>query len=90
LVNINFLATPACGVLVPCPEMELTLPALDVQSLNHWTAREVPKHSFLMQSIFAELNELSHILLAFYLEIISNLEKFKGHCKELPNSLYPD
>ena len=24
------------------PEMESTLPALEAQSLNHWTAREVP------------------------------------------------
>ena len=76
------MATAASGVLVPCPEIELTPSALEVQSLNHWTAREVPKHSFLMQPIFAELNELSHILLAFYLEIISNLEKFKEQCKK--------
>ena len=84
------MATPVGGVLVPWPEIELTPPVLEVQSLNHWTTREVPKHNFLMQPVFEELNELSHILLAFNLEIISDLEKFKEQCKELPNILHPD
>ena len=38
----------ACGILVPQPGMEPTPPAveaLEVLSLNHWTALEVPKHS---------------------------------------------
>ena len=30
-----------CGILVPQPEIESTLPAVEVQSLNHWAAREV-------------------------------------------------
>ena len=32
----------ACGILVPRPGIELVPPAGEVQSLNHWTAREVP------------------------------------------------
>ena len=34
---------PACGILVPRPGIEPTPPALEAQSLNHWTAREVPE-----------------------------------------------
>ena len=37
-----FLATVACGSLVPQPGIEPVLPALEAQNLNHWTAREVP------------------------------------------------
>ena len=32
----------ACGILVPRPGMEPIPPAVEVRSLNHWTAREVP------------------------------------------------
>ena len=32
----------ACGVLVPRPGIEPAPPAVEAQSLNHWTAREVP------------------------------------------------
>ena len=31
----------ACGILVPQPEVEPVPPAVEAQSLNHWTAREV-------------------------------------------------
>ena len=40
-----FLATPpgaACGTLVPRPGIKRMPPAVEAQSLNHWTAREVP------------------------------------------------
>ena len=33
----------ACGILVPQPGIELMPPALQVSSLNHWTAREVSR-----------------------------------------------
>ena len=36
----------ACGILVPRPEIEPALPAMEVQSLNHWTVREVPDHYY--------------------------------------------
>ena len=32
----------ACRILVPCQGTELAPPAVEVQSLNHWTTREVP------------------------------------------------
>ena len=32
----------ACGTLVSWPGIELALPALGVQSLSHWSTREVP------------------------------------------------
>ena len=43
--NFYLLATPcmACGILVPQPGIEPMSPAVETQSLNHWTAREVPK-----------------------------------------------
>ena len=44
--NLKFLCFwphfTACGILVPWPEIEPIPPALEAQSLNHWTAREVP------------------------------------------------
>ena len=33
----------ACEILVPQPSIEPTAPALEAQSLSHWTAREVPE-----------------------------------------------
>ena len=38
----------ACGILVPRPGMEPAPPALEVQSLNHWTPREVRGLPYLM------------------------------------------
>ena len=32
--------------LVPRPGIEPTPPALEVQSVNHWTSKEVPKAPF--------------------------------------------
>ena len=36
----------AWGILAPLTGMEPMPPALEGQSLNHWTAREVPGTSF--------------------------------------------
>ena len=33
---------PTWGILIPQPGIEPASPALEVQSLNHWTTREVP------------------------------------------------
>jgi len=38
----------AFGILVSWPGMEPMPPALEMQSLNHWTAREVPPMIFFM------------------------------------------
>ena len=35
----------ACGILVPTPGIKAVPPAVEAQSLNHWTAREVPLES---------------------------------------------
>ena len=43
LFNVFFSSChKACGVLAPRPGNEPAPPALGKQSLNHWTAREVP------------------------------------------------
>ena len=42
----------ACGILVPRPEMETVHPAVEAQSLNQWTAREVPGIRFFLPSFF--------------------------------------
>ena len=44
-----------CGISVPQPETEPGLLALGVQSLNHWTTREVPRiHFYLLLGMKAE------------------------------------
>ena len=35
----------ACGILFPRPGIKPLTPAVEAQSLNHWTAREVPELS---------------------------------------------
>ena len=37
-----FFFHPACGILVPQPEIEPVTPAVEAWSLNHWATREVP------------------------------------------------
>ena len=44
-----------CSILVPQPGIELLPPAVETQSLNHKTTREVPSHSFLEKMIEVEL-----------------------------------
>ena len=36
----------ACRILVPQPGIEPVPPVVEVQSLNHWTAKEVPEDDF--------------------------------------------
>ena len=43
-----FFRYAACGIFVPQPGIEPTSLLLEAQSLNHWTAREVPDGSILM------------------------------------------
>ena len=55
----------ACRILVPWPGIEPVTPALGACSLNHWTTREIPDHSFLsavphVSSIFPFLNDAAH------------------------------
>ena len=44
-----FSACMACGILVPQPGIKTTPPAGEMQSLNHWSMREVPMVSELYQ-----------------------------------------
>ena len=38
-----FFCHATCGISVPGPKMELVPPAVEAQSLNHGTTREVPE-----------------------------------------------
>ena len=40
----------ACGILVPQPGIESMPPAVEAQSLNHWTTREVLQMDFLLKT----------------------------------------
>ena len=42
-IYLFWLHCAACGLSVPRPGIEPTPPAVEGQSLNHWTAREVPE-----------------------------------------------
>ena len=45
-INLGFSCPEARGILVPWPENKAASSALGVQSLNHWTTREVPQEHF--------------------------------------------
>ena len=51
----------ACGILVPRPGIEPVHPALEAWSPNHWTAREVPKHGFLIWVFFFFLDSILNL-----------------------------
>ena len=57
----------ACGTLILRPGIKTTPPALEVWSLNHWTAREVPTQyiydstSFLLLSLQTEPLKITFI-----------------------------
>ena len=54
-----WLRYKACGMLVPQPGVEPAPPAVEAQSLNHWTTREVPP-----QGVFVDKLLLPHKLSA--------------------------
>ena len=45
----------ACGILVPWPGMEPMILALEMQYLNHWTAREILRESILKMMLQKKL-----------------------------------
>ena len=55
---VFWLCHTACGILFLWPGIELVPPTLEVWSLNHWTAREVPKNDFFFFFYFGVV--LSH------------------------------
>ena len=42
--KIVFFWPRACGILVPQPGIKPTPAALELQSLNHWSARKIPRN----------------------------------------------
>ena len=52
----------ACGILVPQPGIEPVPPALEAQSLNHWTAREVPIVSFSLDFKLHEGRDCAYLV----------------------------
>ena len=56
-----FFGHMACRILVPRPGIKPLPPALEAQSLNHWTAREVP-YTFLRFSLSFCMPGLSQAL----------------------------
>ena len=44
----------ACGILVPQPGIRPVPPALEAQSLSHWTARKVP-HSYHLKNMSVKM-----------------------------------
>ena len=53
LLNLFFVGFWLCcvswGILVPWPVINSMLSALDVQSVNHWTIREIPEQTFIQR-----------------------------------------
>ena len=47
-----FFGCPACKILVSWPGIKPVPLAVEVQSLNHWTTREVPLHHILNVTLF--------------------------------------
>ena len=46
-----WLCHAECGILVPQPGIELTTPPFKARSLNHGTAREVPKTTWIKNKV---------------------------------------
>ena len=57
-ISFCFLLCGACGILVPQPGIKPVPSALEVQNLNHWTAREVPV-LFCFLILFLEIRFLA-------------------------------
>ena len=53
--------------LVPPPGIKPTPPAVETRSLNHWTAREVPR--FLFQTVFGFLNLFIYLFIYLFIHL---------------------
>ena len=56
---IFWLPCRACGILVPKPGIEPMLPAVESQSLNHWTLPEIQASPWL--SILSVIYQCVHV-----------------------------
>ena len=54
--SFSFFGYVACGILVPQPGIEPVPPALEEQSLNCWTTKEVPHifHNYTQTHIYKD------------------------------------
>ena len=76
-----FFGPTICGILVPWPGMETAAPALEAQSLNHWTPREVPAWFllFIPYNNSAQAAWLSNILQMYCLRLREGKKPDKSH-----------
>ena len=52
---LSVLHSVACGILVPQPGIKLESPAQEVQSFNHWAAREIPAALYFLPFMLSPL-----------------------------------
>ena len=62
----------ACGISVPRPGIEPVPPAVEAQSLNHWTTREAPLFISFYYLLFIWLQQVLIVLHSFLL-VVSRL-----------------
>ena len=69
--------TVACGILVPQPGIELSSPAVEAQSLNHWCAQEVPIFfSFFLDFAYKRCHISASVLNPWFLWSPKGIGKF--------------
>ena len=64
LKNFFFYFLPhhaACGILTPRPGIEPISPAVEAQSPNHWTTRELPTHTYFLNKTIYKIRFCSEI-----------------------------
>ena len=67
IVILFLLHREACGILVPQPGIAPAPPALEAQTLNQWTAREVPHCIFYdFDYFFYIFNYAKHIFYSLH------------------------
>ena len=78
-----------CGILVPWPGLEPVPPAVEAQSLNHWTARDAPlllfkckKKKKINRKLFKVHNVWSYLFYAVAFSIAPIQICMSGHKQE--------